>query len=65
MFQSFAILCGVSVLCLFQNKLYLQLDDFETDNMNYVVCRDFNINTPLNNVEVSKYIAALNSIGCN
>ena len=48
---------------LFQNKLYLQLHDFETTNINYVVCRDININTLLNNPKISEYIAALNSIG--
>ena len=50
---------------LFQNKLYLQLHNFETNDMNYVVCGDFNINTLLNNTKVSEYIAALNSIDCN
>ena len=41
---------------LFQNKLYLQLHDFETNNMNYVVCGNFNINTLLNNPTISEYI---------
>ena len=50
---------------LFQNKLYLQLHDFETTNINYVVCGGININTLLNNPKISEYIAALNSIGCN
>ena len=50
---------------LFQNKLYLQLHDFETNNINYVVCGDFNINFLLNNTKVFEYTAALNSIGCN
>ena len=49
----------------FQNKLYLQLHDFETTNINYVVCGDININTLSNNPKESEYIAALNSIGCN
>ena len=40
------------------------MHDFETNNINYVVGRDFNINFLRNNTKVSEYTAALNSIGC-
>ena len=38
-----------------QNKLYLHLHDFETNNINFVVCADININTLLNNHKISEH----------